>query len=202
MRFLKIATLVASSLLLVGCVSSLIIGSDLQNRLMWAFIEPLVGFNPNDIHFFDAPIIKNRMTALLGDKYAPVMELLNTANKIQQEGALYYVASRYAPPEAKAIVDSAGMVWNASTNQIAVMLVKDGIPEIISEQVEAGKQALVPELPKELKTVYDQAVAVKQELDAQKQQLENLQNVLENAEDPLLELIQQKEKEALEKAGN
>lgn len=202
MRFLKTVMIVASSLLLAGCVSSLIVGNQLQSKLMWAFMEPLVGFNPNDINFFEAPLIKNRMTALLGDKYEPTMKLLRTANEIQQEGALYYVVSRYAPTEVKAVVDTAGMVWNADTNQIAVMLVQDGVPDIVSEQVAAGKRALVPVLPAQLRTVYDQAVAVKTAVDAKTQQLDNLQEQLENPEDPILELIKQKEREALEKAGN
>jgi|GEM_PF-1164872 hypothetical protein len=202
MRFLKIVMIVASSLMLAGCVSSLIVGNQLQSKLMWAFMEPLVGFNPNEINFFEAPLIKNRMTALLGDKYEPTMKLLRTANEIQQEGALYYVVSRYAPTEVKDVVDTAGMVWNADTNQIAVMLVQDGVPDIVSEQVAAGKQALVPVLPAQLRTVYDQAVAVKTGVDAKTQQLDNLQDLLGNPEDPILELIKQKEREALEKTGN
>lgn len=98
MRTLRFLTALTMALLLSACVSSLLVGNQLQSRLMWAFIEPLVGFNPNEINFFEAPLVKDRMTTLLGDKYEPAMRLLRTANQIQQEGALYYVASRYAPP--------------------------------------------------------------------------------------------------------
>jgi len=212
MRFPKIAILLACSLLLAGCVPSLIIGNQLQSKLMWAFIKPLVGFNPNDINFFEAPLVKERMTALLGDKYEPTMKLLATARQIQQEGALFYVVSHYVPPElaaVKTMVDSAGMVWNADTNQMAVLLVKDGVPELISEQVQAGRQALVPALPTQLSSVYEQALAAKRTMDMQKQQLENAEKLLErlpqqleSPQDPLLELIEQKRQEALDKAVN
>jgi hypothetical protein len=128
------------------------------------------------------------------------MKLLRTANEIQKEGALIYLVSRYAPPEAQAIVDTAGLVWNADTNQMAVMLVKDGAAEIVSEQAEAGKQAIVAKLPTELQTTYNKALAVKSTLDTAKQQLDDAQNALETPEDPLLQLIRQKEAEALDKS--
>lgn len=187
----------AASLLLAGCVPSLLIGNQLQSKLMWAFLEPLVGFNPNNINFFEAPIVKNRMVALLGDKYEPAMKLLRTANQIQQEGALYYVVSRYAPPEAQAIVDTAGLVWNADTNQMAVMLVKNGAAEIVAEQVAAGQQAIIAKLPTELQTTYNQAMELKNAVDAAKQQVDAAKAIIESPEDPLLDLIRQKEAEAL-----
>lgn len=179
MRIVKYCTTVATALLLAGCVSSLLVGSQLQSRLMWAFITPLVGFNPNDINFFEAPIIKERMTALLGDKYEPTMRLLRTANQIQREGALYYVVSRYAPAEAQQVADAAGLVWNADTNQMAVMLVQDGVPDLLAEQAQATATAFIqPLLPTPLKTVYDQAVAAKAAMDAQQQRLEALSETL------------------------
>lgn len=179
MRLLKYCMTLATALLLAGCVSSLLVGNQLQNRLMWAFIEPLVGFNPNEINFFEAPLIKDRMTALLGDKYEPAMKLLRTANQIQQEGALYYVASRYAPAGAQQVVDAAGLVWNADTNQMAVMLVQDGVPDLLAEQAQgAATQLIEPVLPTQLKTVYDQAIAARAAVDAQQQRLENLGETL------------------------
>jgi hypothetical protein len=172
---------------------SLLVGNQLQSRLMWAFLTPLVGFNPNEINFFEAPIVKDRMTALLGDKYDPVMKLLRTASEIQHEGALYYVVSRYAPPEAQAIVDTAGLIWNADTNQMAVMLIEDGAPELIAEQAtNAAVNALVPKLPTELQTAYDQALALKASVDAAEQQVEQATQGLETPDDPLLELIRQR----------
>lgn len=200
MRSNKWLMVLAASLLLAGCVPSLIVGNQLQSRLMWAFLTPLVGFNPNEINFFEAPIIKDRMVALLGDKYEPAMKLLRTANEIQKEGALFYVVSHYAPPQAQAIVDTAGLVWNSDTNQMAVMLVKDGAAEIVSEQAEAGKQAIIARLPTELQTTYDKAVAMKSAIDTAKQQVEDVKSVLPTLEDPLLQLIRQKEAEALEKS--
>jgi len=179
MRYLKYCSSFVTALLLAGCVSSLLVGNQLQSRLMWAFMEPLVGFNPNEINFFEAPIIKDRMTALLGDKYEPTMKLLRTANQIQQEGALYYVASRYAPQEARDLVDTAGLVWNADTNQMAVLLVQDGVPDLLAEQAqEAGAQLVEPLLPTPLKTVYDQAVAAKAAVAAQQQRAEALGTTL------------------------
>jgi Zn-dependent protease with chaperone function len=187
--------LLAASLLLAGCVPSLLIGNQLQSKLMWAFLEPLVGFNPNNINFFEAPIVKDRMVALLGDKYEPAMKLLRTANQIQQEGALYYVVSRYAPPEAQAIVDTAGLVWNADTNQMAVMLVQNGAAEIVAEQVAAGQQAIIAKLPTELQTTYNQAMELKNAMDTATQQVEDAKAALPLPEDPILELIRQKENE-------
>jgi len=207
MRVLKYCTTFVTALLLAGCVSSLLVGNQLQSRLMWAFMEPLVGFNPNDINFFEAPIIKDRMTALLGDKYEPTMKLLRTANQIQQEGALYYVASRYAPAGVQQVADAAGLVWNADTNQMAVMLVQDGVPDLLAEQAQnAATQFIEPMLPTPLKAVYDQAVAAKAVVDTQQQRPEMLEledaveaeieeqvdEQLEESEDPLLDLIRQR----------
>jgi hypothetical protein len=196
MRFFKWLTVLASALVLAGCVSSLLVGNQMQSKLMWAFLTPLVGFNPNEINFFEAPIIKDRMTALLGDNYEPAMKLLRTANEIQNEGALYYVLSHYAPPQAQAVVDTAGLVWNADTNQMAVMLIKDGSPEIVAEQAKAAAvQALVPTLPTEMQTMYDQAMSIRNAADAKQQQLEQLQQQVTDPADPLLELIKQKASE-------
>ena len=150
---------------LSACVSSLLIGNKLQSKLMWSFLKPLVGFDPNEVNLFEAPMIKNRMTYLLGEKYEPTMKLLRTAQSIQQEGALFYVASRYAPEPVKNITDKAAMVWNADTNQMAVLLIKDGTPEIISEQIEGSKQAISAVLPTELQQAFEQAKAAKNVLE-------------------------------------
>jgi len=200
MRLLNHLAVLACTLLLSACVSSLLVGNQLQSRLMWAFLEPLVGFNPNEINFFEAPIIKDRMTALLGDKYEPAMKLLRTANQIQQEGALYYVASRYAPEGARDVADAAGLVWNADTNQMAVMLVQDGVPDLLAEQAKAAATQLIePVLPTELKAVYDNALAAKAAVDTQQQRLENLGEELgENAGRQLQQRVEQRAGEAAE----
>lgn len=64
----KLCFTVFLSLLLSACVTSLLIGNRLQANLLGALIEPLVGFNPNEVDFYEVPMVKNRMTALLGDK--------------------------------------------------------------------------------------------------------------------------------------
>lgn len=164
MRLYKIIAAVLISLCLSACVSSLLIGNQLQSKLMWTFLKPLVGFDPNEVNFFEAPIIKDRMTAILGDKYEPTMKLLRTAQEIQQEGALFYVASRYAPAQVQAVTDKAGLVWNSQTNQMAVMLIKDGKPEIFSEQIAGAAEAITPVFPAELKNAYEKAQSVQQAL--------------------------------------
>ena len=179
MRFSRVIAASAVCLCLTACVSSLLIGNKVQSKLMWSFLKPLVGFDPNEVNLFETPMIKNRMTKLLGDKYEPTMKLLRTAQEIQQEGALFYVASRYAPPKVQAITDKAGMVWNADTNQMAVVLIKDGTPQIFSEQIENAKEKITPTLPKELQNAYDNAVEKKKELDALKDKIENLPETLQ-----------------------
>lgn len=164
MRISRVIAVLLISLSLSACVSSLLIGNQLQSKLMWSFLKPLVGFDPNEVNFFEAPIIKDRMTAILGDKYEPTMKLLRTAQEIQQEGALFYVASRYAPAQVQAVTDKAGLVWNSQTNQMAVMLIKDGKPEIFSEQIEGAKEAITPAFPAELQNAYNKAQEVQQML--------------------------------------
>ncbi|MBK8188708.1 MAG: hypothetical protein IPK77_16460 [Cellvibrio sp.] len=180
MRATKFLAISLICITLTACVSSLLIGNKVQSKLMWSFLKPLVGFDPNEVNLFETPMIKNRMTKLLGDKYEPTMKLLRTAQEIQQEGALFYVASRYAPPKVQAITDKAGMVWNADTNQMAVVLIKDGIPQIFSEQIENAKEKITPALPQELKNAYDTAIEKKKELDALKDKIETAQDTLEN----------------------
>jgi len=124
---------------------------------MWSFLKPLVGFDPNSVNFFEAPIVKDRMTAILGDKYEPTMKLLRTAQEIQQEGALFYVASRYAPTQVQAVADKAGLVWNSQTNQMAVMLIQGGKPEIFSEQIAGAAETITPVFPKELQNAFAKA---------------------------------------------
>jgi hypothetical protein len=104
---------------------------------MWALLKPLVGFDPNEANLFEQPLIKDRMTAMLGPNYDSTMQLLKTANELQQEGPLFYVVSRYAPvPD---VAKQAGMVWNADTNQLSVMLQKgDGATQVFGENLTAA----------------------------------------------------------------
>lgn len=171
-RRLLIITLILTTL--TAC-ASVLIGNRAQAMLMKAIFKPLVGFDPTEVKLLERPIIKERMQALLGDKYEPAMKLLNTAQEIQQEGALFYIASRYAPPQFQAVADKAGMVWNADTNQLAVMLIQNGKADLISEQIEGAKEKLTPQLPKELQTAYDKA--------------KELERTLENTRNNLLDQV-------------
>ena len=192
MRTTKILSIAFICLFLSACVSSLLIGNQLQSKLMWSFLKPLVGFDPNEVNLFETPMVKDRMTALLGDKYEPTMKLLRTAQEIQQEGALFYVASRYAPAQVQTITDKAAMVWNADTNQMAVMLIKDGVPNIVSEQVEGAKEKIIPTLPTELQTAYDQAQAASAVINEKKKALEDAQKIIDNPIDAVTDTVNKK----------
>ena len=165
MRFTKFALVAVFSFVLTACVASLVVGNA-QSKLMWATLKPLVGFDPNEVNLFEQPMIKNRMVKLLGPHYDTTMKLLRTANEIQQEGALFYVVSRYTPLPgiAKQTAEKAGFVWNADTNQMAVMLVTGGAPTVIAEQVENARMAIMPSWPTELQAVIDGAEATQKAL--------------------------------------
>jgi hypothetical protein len=199
MRLSKIIVIAVLGLCLSACVSSLLIGNQLQSKLMWSFLKPLVGFDPNSVNFFEAPIIKNRMTAILGDKYEPTMKLLRTAQEIQQEGALFYVASRYAPAQAQAITDKAGLVWNSQTNQLAVMLIQGGKPEIFSEQIAGAKEAITPALPQELQNALSKAQELQKALN---DPAAAMGEALDRKLDSTINDVQQEQKNKLEKTIN
>lgn len=152
--------------------TSVLIGNKAQSMMTKALFKSLLGVDISEVKVLENPLIKGRMQALLGDKYEPAMKLLNTAQEIQQEGALFYIVSRYAPPKVQAVTDKAGMVWNSDTNQMAVMLIKDGKADIISEQIPGAKKLIEPVLPKELKTAYDKAQALQNAVEEKQQALE------------------------------
>lgn len=91
------------------------------SQLMWGFIKPFVGLDPSSSQLFEQPMIKNRMTALLGEDYPDTLALLRTAPALKQEGTLFYLASPVENGETQA----AGLVWNAQTNKMSA-LVSDG----------------------------------------------------------------------------
>ncbi|MEG3026612.1 MAG: hypothetical protein RR836_11190, partial [Aeromonas sp.] len=136
MRIMPLLKAACLSLMLSACVAPLLLMSP-TSQLMWALLKPLVGFDPNEANLFEQPLIKDRMTAMLGPNYDSTMQLLKTANELQQEGPLFYVVSRYAPvPD---IAKQAGMVWNADTNQLSVMLQKsDGATQVFGENLTAA----------------------------------------------------------------
>ena len=139
MRIMPLLQAACLSLMLSACVAPLLMMSP-TSQLMWALLKPLVGFDPNEANLFEQPLIKDRMTAMLGPNYDSTMQLLKTANELQQEGPLFYVVSRYAPvPD---VAKQAGMVWNADTNQLSVMLQKgDGATQVFGENMTAATPA-------------------------------------------------------------
>ncbi|WP_287146611.1 hypothetical protein [Aeromonas sp.] len=141
MRIMPLLQAACLSLTLSACVAPLLMMSP-TSQLMWALLKPLVGFDPNEVNLFEQPLIKERMTDILGPNYDSTMQLLKTANELQQEGPLFYVVSRYAPvPD---VAKQAGMVWNSQTNQLSVLLQKgDGTTQAFGENL-AGTAPLWP----------------------------------------------------------
>ena len=127
------ALLLCLSVLLSGCLApALLMPSPAQ--LMWALLKPLVGFDPNIVHLYDQPLVRDRMTALLGPNYDTALQLLKTADQLQQQGPLFFVVSKFTPiPE---VAEKAGLVWNADTNQMAVALLKGDGVQVFSEAVQ------------------------------------------------------------------
>jgi hypothetical protein len=153
--------------LLTACLGGLIAQAGTQ--VLLAILKPMVGLDPNSNGLFQQPVIKDRMQGFLGDKYEPVMQLLLTANELQEEGPLFYVVSRYTPvPE---LAEKAGFVWNSDTNQMAVMLISGGSPTVIAERVlvKQANQAMaevVPQWPTEFQAVLDQDALKKKAAEA------------------------------------
>lgn len=118
---------------LAGCVApALLLPGPAQ--LMGALLRPLVGFDPNAANLFEQPLVKERMTALLGPRYDTALALLRTADELQQEGPLFFIVSRYTPiPD---LAERAGLVWNADTNQLAAAILKGDVVEVFSERIE------------------------------------------------------------------
>ncbi|MGL5285189.1 MAG: hypothetical protein ACRC8D_03535, partial [Aeromonas sp.] len=133
--FFKVALL---ALLLGGCVAPLLFNP--AGQLMWALLKPMVGLDPNEANLFEQPLVKDRMTAILGPHYDTTVSLLKTATELQQEGPLFYVLSRYNNSDPTA--QKAGLVWDSSANQMSVMLVDKQGPQVFSEN---GQQPSWPQ---------------------------------------------------------
>ena len=101
---------------------------------MGALLKPLVGLDPNIALLYEQPMIKARTTALLGSHYDTVIQLLKTADELQQEGPLFFVVSKFTP--FPAVAEKAGLVWNSDTDQMAVAMLKGDGLQIISEAVQ------------------------------------------------------------------
>lgn len=139
MRWLGAALLAVT---LSGCMAPLVapLMADAQSKLLWALIKPMVGLDPNEVNLFEQPLIKDRLQPLLGDHYGTAISLLKTADEVQQEGPMFYVLSNNAL--TKPLADKAGFVWNAQTNQMAVLLQQQGQPQqVFSEALGASGAA-------------------------------------------------------------
>ncbi|WP_375055750.1 hypothetical protein [Zobellella sp. DQSA1] len=138
MRLLTLLNAAVLSLLLSACVAPMLAMG--QGQLMWALLKPLVGLDPNTTNLFEQPVIKTRMTGLLGPHYDTTVNLLRTATELQQEGPLFYLASRYSPQEG---TERAGLVWNSETNQIAALLNTGEQTKVFTES-HTGRAAVWP----------------------------------------------------------
>jgi vacuolar-type H+-ATPase subunit E/Vma4 len=76
------------------------------------------------------------------------------------------------------------------------MLIKDGTPEIFSEQIEGAKEAITPVLPKQLQAAYDQAQAAKKVLDDQQKALLDVKKIIDNPVEAVSENLNKKVEEA------
>lgn len=142
MRTVSLPGVLLAAALLSACVApALVLPS--ASQLMFNLLKPLVGLDPNVVHLYDQPLIRNRMVTLLGPHYDTALTLLRTADTIQREGMLFYVVSRYTPiPE---LADRAGLVWNGETNQMAVAIMRgDGVQvfrEVVAARVDDARDA-------------------------------------------------------------
>lgn len=140
-----------------------------QGQLMWALLKPMVGLDPKEANLFRQPLIQSRLEPLLGSHYSSAVQLLETADKIQQEGPLFYVVSKYTPvPE---LAEKAGFVWNSETNQMAVLLVSGGAPQVFAEKLNNEITQQVPIWPSELSDYTDPTKIRQQALSQAKSQI-------------------------------
>jgi hypothetical protein len=153
---------------LSGCIAPALMFSA-QGQLLWALLKPMVGLDPNEVNLFEQPLIKGRMQSLLGPQYDTAVSMLKTANEIQQEGPLFYLVSRHSPvPE---LAEKAGFVWNAETNQMAVLLVSGGAPLVFAEQLNKQAEHVIPSWPKDLADYANPAALQQKALGAAAEQL-------------------------------
>lgn len=139
MRLYPLLKVAALTLLLSGCVAPLLAMG--QGQLMWALLKPMVGLDPNSNNLLEQPLIKTRMTGLLGPNYDTTVKLLRTASELQQEGPLFYLASRYDPQQG---AERASLVWNSQTNQMAALLNNGEQTKVFTES-HTGKAAVWPQ---------------------------------------------------------
>ena len=135
MRIRRLFVLMLVMTLLTGCLTQILVSA--SRELLWQLLTPMIGLDPNQTNLLEQPIIKNRLTALLGPQYEPAMALLKTANELQREGPLFYLVSRYTP--VPQIAEKAGFVWNSNTNQMAIMLLRAAHPLLSLKSLLKGR---------------------------------------------------------------
>ena len=167
-KFCHLSCLLLCVSLLTQCVAPALLLAP-QGQLMWALLKPMVGLDPKEANLFRQPLIQSRLEPLLGSHYLGAVQLLETADKIQQEGPLFYVVSKYTPvPE---LAEKAGFVWNSETNQMAVLMVSGGAPQVFAEKLNNEVAEQIPVWPKELSDYTDPAKLQQQAINKAKQQL-------------------------------
>ena len=137
MRFALLLKVALLSFTLSACMAPLLAMG--PSQLMWAILKPMVGLDPEQTNLLEQPLIKTRMTGLLGPHYDTTVSLLRTADALQQEGPLFYLMSR----TRQAGADKAGLVWNADSNQMSVLLSANEQLSVFSES-HTGKAAVWP----------------------------------------------------------
>lgn len=200
----RLSLLFLAAFLLSACVAPALLLSP-QGQLMWAVMKSMVGLDPKEVNLFEQTIVKKRLEPLLGEQYQTAVTLLNTANEIKQQGPLFYVASTYTPlPQ---LAEKAGFVWNAETNQMAVLISKGGVTQIFTEAVEKKAKTVLPVWPDELVDYANMASKpeqlLQQQLEQQKQQLleqpqQQLQQAIATQKQQLIEQPQQQLKDAID----
>lgn len=143
MRARAAAVLLPAGLLRACAVPLLVLPS--PRDLMWALLKPLVGFDPNQVNLFAQPRVQQRLHTLLGAHYEDTLQLLRSADPLQQEGPLFFVLSRYTP--LAQVSARAGLVWNSDSNQLAARVPRGDAAEIFAELVQRGAGAALVEVP-------------------------------------------------------
>lgn len=139
--------LLLSTLVLSSCAAPLLLLSP-QTQLMMNILKPMIGLDPNKAGFFDQPVIQDRLKPLLGPYFADTLTILKTAERIQQQGPLIYLVSKDSP--LPAVAEKAGLVYNSETNQLAVMLITGGAPQVFAEKLNGEFANTIPSWPTEL----------------------------------------------------
>ena len=120
MRIMPLLKAACLSLMLSACVALLMMSP--TSQLMWALLKPLVGFDPERGQPVRAAADQGQNDRHAGAQLREHHAAAQDRRRAATGGPLFYVVSRYAPvPD---VAKQAGMVWNADTNQLAVMVQK------------------------------------------------------------------------------